>query len=681
MANAADETKRLIESIGELTTLPAPSSFASANCPSEIIETLLDTLIRVLRLAFAQVRVTRASGGAFETLRLQEPGSHPVQPQEISQALERRLQSGPSQCPLVVPNPAGDGDVSIVRLALGLHEELGFMIAASTRPDWPTDTEMLMLRIGAAQIALVVYGTQRTDAGAEKGHRTERPRGFLGSTQTVDGKHAHRPLRALQNRFEMVVESIPDNFCALDNDWRFTYINRHAASALERIGKDPASLIGKSLWDEFPEPPNEATLRRAMAERVPIVDEIFYPPLGEWIENHIAPCTNGGLVIFARYITARKRAEQQLRRSEAYLAEGQRLSHVGTWAWDIESGRVFWSGEQFRIFGVDPQGPTPDIGMCLQFIHPDDRALIQAKLEGTLSDPHDYEWDCRIVAVDGTIKHTHTTAHPVFQAGKLAEYVGTTMDVTEQVRAAEALQKARAELAHVTRVLSVQELTTSIAHEVNQPLAAVVTNAEASLRWLDKEPPDLPEVRRAAERMIRDAKRGSAVIARTRAFLARGKGERVLIEVKDLLAEAVSLVEAEARAHEVTLRVQTSGALSPVLADRVQLQQVIVNLLINAIDAMRDVASALRLLTLDADSHSSHAVVFTVRDSGQGIGAPARQRIFDAFYTTKPDGLGLGLSISRSIVEAHGGRIWATPNADRGETFHFTIPTAESAAS
>jgi signal transduction histidine kinase len=316
--------------------------------------------------------------------------------------------------------------------------------------------------------------------------------------------------------------------------------------------------------------------------------------------------------------------------------------------------------------------------MCLQFIHPDERAYIEAKLEGTLRDPHDYEWDCRIVALDGTVKHTHTTAHPVFQDGRLTEYVGTTMDVTEQVRAAEALQKTRAELAHVTRLLSVQELTTSIAHEVNQPLAAVVTNAEATLRWLDKEPPDLPEVRRAAERMIRDAKRGSAVIARTRAFLARGKCERVLIEVKDLITEAVSLVEAEARAHEVTLRVETSGELSPVRIDRVQLQQVIFNLLINAIEAMRDVEHVLRRLTLGADSHSSYAVVVTVSDSGPGIDAPARTRIFDAFYTTKSDGLGLGLSISRSIVEAHGGHIWATPNLDRGETFHFTIPTAQS---
>jgi signal transduction histidine kinase len=678
MAHAADETQRVLEGIGELIRVPVPPASASAQRSSGIIETLLDTLLRVARLEFAEVRLHEAIGGVFETLRVREPGSEAARPALIKAALDRRLQSETLQWPLVVPDPGCDGELSLVRLPLGLHEELGFMIAGSGSHACPTDTEMLVLRVAAAQVALAVYGMHRADKGADTDARAEQPRGFLGSTQTVDGKHARRPLRALQNRFEMVVESIPDNFCALDKDWRFTYINRHAASALERIGKDPATLIGKSLWDEFPEAPNEATLRRAMAERVPIVDEIFYPPLGEWIENHIAPCTNGGLVIFARYITARKRAEQQLRRSEAYLAEGQRLSHVGTWAWDIESGRVFWSGEQFRAFGVDPQGPTPDIGMCLQFIHPDDRAFIQAKLAGTLSDPHDYEWDCRIVAVDGTIKHTHTTAHPVFQAGKLAEYVGTTMDVTEQVRAAEALQKARAELAHVTRVLSVQELTTSIAHEVNQPLAAVVTNAEASLRWLDKEPPDLPEVRRAAERMIRDAKRGSAVIARTRAFLARGKGERVLIEVKDLIAEAVSLVEAEARAHEVTLRVHTSGELSPVLADRVQLQQVMVNLLINAIDAMRDVASALRLLTLDADSHGSHAVVFTVRDSGPGIDAPARQRIFDAFYTTKPDGLGLGLSISRSIVEAHGGRIWATPNADRGETFHFTIPTTES---
>jgi C4-dicarboxylate-specific signal transduction histidine kinase len=254
-------------------------------------------------------------------------------------------------------------------------------------------------------------------------------------------------------------------------------------------------------------------------------------------------------------------------------------------------------------------------------------------------------------------------------------------EMVEHRESEEALRRAHEELMHVTRVVALGELAASIAHEVNQPLAAVVVSGQACLRWLAAQPPNLEEVREGLERMVRDANRAANVVARIRAFVRRGAPQRGPVDVREAMEDVVSLIGERALSHQVELRSTVALGLPPVFADRVQLQQVIVNLAINAIEAMRQVSQRARMLEISAAAAAPGSVLIAVRDSGNGLDPAARERAFDAFYTTKPDGMGMGLAISRSIVEAHGGRLWVTANDGPGETFQLTLPAASPAGS
>jgi C4-dicarboxylate-specific signal transduction histidine kinase len=248
-------------------------------------------------------------------------------------------------------------------------------------------------------------------------------------------------------------------------------------------------------------------------------------------------------------------------------------------------------------------------------------------------------------------------------------------EMAERQHAEEALQKAQAELAHVTRVMTLGELTASIAHEVNQPLAAVVTNAQACLRWLALETPRLDEARAAVERIVRDSNRASDVIQRIRALAKKTEPEMVALDINDVIREAISLEQREMLSQRVSLRTELASALPPVLGDRVQLQQVVINLVMNALEAMAPVTDRPRDMLIRSHQDDANEVLVAVRDSGMGIDSESAERLFNAFFTTKPSGMGMGLSISRSIIVAHGGRLWVSPNADHGATFQFTLPS------
>jgi PAS domain S-box-containing protein len=249
-----------------------------------------------------------------------------------------------------------------------------------------------------------------------------------------------------------------------------------------------------------------------------------------------------------------------------------------------------------------------------------------------------------------------------------------TRDLTDHIRASEALQQAQAELAHVTRVTTLGELTASIAHEVNQPLAAIVADANASLNWLATATPDLGSVREALDAIVKDGHRAADVIQRIRQLATKTGTQKARLDVNDVIRDVVPLIGSEVRSHEVSLRIDLAPALPPVLADRVQLQQVLINFVMNGIEAMASVDDRSRELVIRSQPHDDDHVVVAVQDAGIGIDAQRMDQLFSAFYTTKPDGMGMGLSISRSIIEAHGGRLWATPNPDHGATFHFTLP-------
>jgi C4-dicarboxylate-specific signal transduction histidine kinase len=282
--------------------------------------------------------------------------------------------------------------------------------------------------------------------------------------------------------------------------------------------------------------------------------------------------------------------------------------------------------------------------------------------------------DYRIVLTDGSTKYLQSLGHPVIrESGGPVEFIGTVMDVTERKRAEEALRDAQAELAHVTRVTTMGELTASIAHEINQPLAAVVTNANACLRWLAGPIPNLGEAREALARITRDGKRASDVIGRIRALVKKSSTEKASLDLNEAIQEVVVLVQSEIQKSGVTLQMELAIDLPQILGNRVQLQQVILNLVMNGIEAMSGVTDRSRELLIKSGQHESDKVLVAVQDSGIGIDSQNLEKIFDAFYTTKSQGMGMGLAISRSIVENHGGQLRAVPNQGPGATFQFTL--------
>ena len=379
-------------------------------------------------------------------------------------------------------------------------------------------------------------------------------------------------------------------------------------------------------------------------------------------------------------IEDRKQAERALRRSEAYLAGAQRLSHTGSFGWTPSTGEIHWSDESFRIFELD-RAVKPTIELVLQRIHPDDRAFMRQAIDETSRGEKDFDLTHRLLMPDGSVKYVHVLSHAVMGAAGNLEVVGALMDITAAKLSEDALHRAQAELSHVTRVATLGELTASITHEVNQPLAAIVTNAQASVRWLTRATPDIEEACSSIGRIIRDADRASAVIRRTRELFKKADPEKVRLDVNDVINDAILLVQREAMRSRVSLQVELAPALPAVRGDRVQLQQLIINLVINGIEAMATVTHAQRKLLIQSHLHEADQVVVAVQDLGCGIDPENAEKLFNPFFTTKANGMGMGLSICRSIVEAHGGRVWASRNIGPGTTFQFALGAVEGSAS
>ena len=361
------------------------------------------------------------------------------------------------------------------------------------------------------------------------------------------------------------------------------------------------------------------------------------------------------------------------KRSETYLAEAQLLTRTGSFAWTMSSGNLVWSEETYRILGVD-RSIEPTIDVVLKSIHPDDRELVRHQIARALKGGQAYEHEHRLLMPDGSVKRLHVRAHRVKHQSGEEEIVGALTDVTEIRNAQEALHSARTELAHATRVTTLGEFTTSIAHEVNQPLAAIVTNGEVCLRLLDRDMPDLAELREGIDAMIGNARRASGIIRRIRAFSKKAEPEMSTLDIGEVIDEAIALVHHEALDQRVAMRLETASGLATVRGDRIQLQQVIINLMMNGIQAMARVTDHTRVLFIRARPHESDHVLVAVEDVGVGIEPEDLTRLFNPFYTTKPEGLGMGLSICRSIIEAHGGEVWASRNSGPGMTFQFTVP-------
>jgi NO-binding membrane sensor protein with MHYT domain/nitrogen-specific signal transduction histidine kinase len=369
--------------------------------------------------------------------------------------------------------------------------------------------------------------------------------------------------------------------------------------------------------------------------------------------------------------------EKKLQQSEAYLSEAQRLSHTGSLGWKVSTGEIIWSEESFRIFQYD-RATKPTMELILQRVHPEDAVLVKHTIERAAKDGKDFDHEYRLVMPDSSVKYVHVVAHALGDESGGIEFVGAVMDVTGRKLAEDALHQAQADLALVNRVTAMGELTASLAHEVNQPIAAAVTNANTCLRWLTRDYPDLDEAREAAMRIVKDGTRAAEIIKRIRLLYQKGTLERELVDVNEVIRGMIILLRGEATRFNVLIRTELAADLPMAMADRVQLQQVLMNLMINAIDAMRDLDGARELVINSERADDGHLQV-SVSDTGVGLPLQQADQIFNAFFTTKLHGTGMGLSISRSIVESHGGRLWAAGNSPRGASFCFTLPTTVEA--
>ncbi|MDA9500410.1 PAS domain-containing sensor histidine kinase [Bradyrhizobium sp. CCBAU 11357] len=639
--------------------------------------------------------------------------------------------------------------------------------------------------------------------------------------QTVPAKPRTDPnaadLLEAVKQWQQVFEHTPVMYFMVDPAGTVINVNTFGA---EQLGYTPAELIGRSVLDVFLAE-DRATVRACVALCLKTLDQSHTWEIRKvrkdgsmlWVRENAKAMlrANGGPIVLVacENITERKKAENALRQSEAYLAQAQELSHTGSFGWKAATREITWSKETYRIFECE-EGTKPAIPFMLQRIHPEDRLAVQQTTGQAAREGKDYDHEYRLVMPDGSIKYVRAVARATRDSNGRVEFVGSVTDITatkeaerrlrdseqrfrdyaetasdwfwetgpdhrvtqisehsdtntvpagligltrwdiapdaalepekwRQHRAAldahvpfrdlvyrsrdrdgrpiyvrtsgkpffdadgaflgyrgvcsdvtaairanqaeDALRKAQAELAHVTRVTTLGELTASIAHEINQPLAAVIANADACLAWLQRSPPDIKAARRSVEWIIEDGRRAGDVIRHVRALAKSSDIEMVPLDANAVVREAVALVQREMASHTVSVRMELSSALPRIFGDRIQLQQVLINLIMNGIEAMADVHDRPRELAIRSQASGDGAMQMSVSDRGVGISEQAMDRLFTPFFTTKSSGMGMGLSICRSIIEAHGGRLSAMPNQERGATFQITLPLHREEAS
>ncbi len=495
-------------------------------------------------------------------------------------------------------------------------------------------------------------------------------------------KRAEEALAASERNLKLTIDTIPALAWSARPDGSAEFFNQHY---LDFIGLSAEQASGWG-WTAAVHPDDlnglEVMWQRIMASEAPGDAEARlrrYDGNYRWFLFRANPLRDETGTIAKWYgvntdIEDRKRAEAELRRAYDSFADAQRLSKTGSYIADLVADDLNWSLEAYRIFEFDP-GTKVTVQRVRDIIHPDDLPSFDSVIARGMSGVN-VNFAFRIVTSRGAVKYVRGVAHVIEQIEGRPMFVGALQDVTESMVAEEALNRARSDLAHVARVTTLSTLTASIAHEVNQPLSGIITNAGTCLRMLDANPPNVEGARETARRTIRDGNRASDVITRLRALFSKKEFSLESLDLNEATREVITLSLSELQRKRVVLQSELADDLPTVTGDRIQLQQVILNLLRNASDAMVDVGDRPRQLLIRTEPEGGDRVRLSVRDAGVGVDAQSMNKLFDAFYTTKSDGMGIGLSVSRSIVERHHGRLWAEPNDGPGATFSFSIPLA-----
>jgi PAS domain S-box-containing protein len=507
-------------------------------------------------------------------------------------------------------------------------------------------------------------------------------RWYVVLTDIDERKRGEQAVAASERQFRLLVETIPALVWRGTAEGELDYLNERAVKYLGHT----AQSLSEGRWLELVHPDHrQATVSRwldSVTTGSPYEDIYRLRRAdGEhrWIQSVGEPLrdTEGriahwyGLVID---IEDRMRAEVELRQAYNSFADAQRLSKTGSFITDLIGDDHNWSEESYRIFEFEP-GSKVSVQRVREMIHPDDLPSFESVIARGMTGQN-VTFAFRILTVRGAVKHVRGVAHVLERIAGRPMFVGALQDVTESKVAEEALNIARSELAHVSRVTTLSALTASIAHEVNQPLSGIITNAGTCLRMLDAAPANLDGARETARRTIRDANRAADVVARLRALFSKKDFALEPVDLNEAIREVIALSSSDLQRNRVLLQSELAEHLPTIRGDRIQLQQVILNLLRNASDAMVDVDDRPRQLLVKTEPEDRNRVRLTVRDAGVGLPPQALTSLFNAFHTTKSGGMGIGLFVSRSIIERHHGRLWAEPNDGPGATFGFSIPCA-----
>lgn len=573
----AAEVKYLKACINDLMVVLALPAIWSGCKPSQIVSTLADVLLGMLRLDFIYVRLKGGVGESpIEVVQVPQSRKLKVPPLAIGAALNPWLGEDPYKWPPLVRSHISGLDISIVPLRLGLRGELGVIAAGSRRPDFPKETERLLLSVAANQAAI--------------------------------GLQEARLVRQQQ----LVADEL---------DQRVELRTAELAVANEELKKEIAE-------------------RRLAEERL--------------------------------------RLEQsELKRSETLLTETQRLSTTGSFTWRLSTEEIIWSDESYRIFQVERATPLT-FELIASRVHPEDLPVFKEHLERARSGGTDTPFDFRLQLPDGQIKYVHVLAHRVKDESGKEEIVGALMDISELTKSQAALNAAQTALAHASRAATLAEISATIAHEVNQPLAAIVMSAEASLRWLSRDDPNITKVGQLTRQIVSDASRASDIVQRIRRMAAKHEPERTAIDLNEVVEEALLFMRHEVESRSIKLSMKLGAGLLLVCGDRIQLQQVIVNLLVNSIHAIIQAEGPTRRIDLDTGADTEDMVSFTIRDSGPGIAGENLEHVFESFFTTKKDGMGIGLAICQSIITAHGGSIAVSNHPEGGAQFRVVLPATSA---
>jgi hypothetical protein len=535
--------------------------------------------------------------------------------------------------------------------------------------EFPVDIMLSPVETAGGQIFLIVI----RDVSERK--RTEEALRKTEQQLRVSKEQTERELRQL-------IDAIPQQVFVFDADWSPLFANRRE---LEYTGLTPQEAQSKDAAARIFHPEDLkklAVLReRALALGAPFEMEARIRGKDgqyRWFLIRDNPLRDEQGRVLRWYgtrtdIEDRKLAEERTREGEGELRQLIDAIPQQVFVFDADWSPLFANRRELEYTGLTPQEAQSKDAVARIF-HPDDLKQLESLRERMLSEGAVFEMEARIRGKDGQYRWFLIRDNPLRdEQGRVLRWYGTRTDIEDRKQAEEALRRAQAELARVTRIMTMGELAASIAHEVNQPISGIVLNGNTCLRWLAGDSPNLEEAREAARRIVRDGKRAGDVIARIRAMATKTVTAKGRLDMNGVIREVVALAGDEGRRGHVTLRTEFADDLSPVLGDRVQLQQVVLNLVMNAVQAMSAIDERQRELVIRTQNDGAGQVRVTVKDSGIGLDPQSAERIYDAFYTTKHGGMGMGLSISRSIVQDHGGQLWAVANDGPGTTFHFTV--------